>query len=94
MRGTRSGREGGSGTECDPKGVGRSGILVGAHSTGGRAVIEKLDIQKKDERADKLQARDDAGESAYERRNIAEEFYREATARPDVREILRRLAKL
>jgi hypothetical protein len=57
-------------------------------------VIEKLDIQKKDERADTVQARDDAGPPDDERRNIAEEFYREATARPDVREILRRLAKL
>jgi hypothetical protein len=57
-------------------------------------VIEKLEVQKKDERADTVQARDDTGEPDDERRNIAEEFYREATARPDVREILRRLARL
>jgi hypothetical protein len=57
-------------------------------------MIEKLDIQKKDERAATVQARDNASEPHNERRNVAEEFYREATARADVREILRRLAKL
>ena len=57
-------------------------------------MIEKLEVQKQDERADTAQVRDGTPEPDDASRNIAEEFYREATARPDVREILRRLARL